>query len=155
MARKRRSDSVEAAVKTMVASVREIDPPVNVPLEETDLPFWDSVLKEFARAEWSDHQLELAAMLARKMADLESLQRQLRQEGFTTENAAGSPMSNPLIQSIRMLDTSILATRRTLSLHARAQGGETRDVAKRRVQQRSQQIDNPLDDDLITRPTVN
>jgi hypothetical protein len=152
MARKRRSDSAEEQVAVMQAAVRVIMPPDHVQLEERDLPFWDSVLKEFARSEWSDHQLELAAMLARKMSDLEELQRDLRREGFTTKNAKGSPMANPLVQSIRMLDSSILATRRTLSLHARAQGGEARDLTKRRDAAKDIEANNPLNDDLIARP---
>ncbi|WP_198158509.1 hypothetical protein [Sphingomonas hankookensis] len=132
-----------------------IRPPAHVQLEEQDEPFWRSVIAEFARSEWTDHQLELAAMLARKMSDLEALQRQLRTEGFTTMNASGSPMSNPLIQSVRMFDASILSTRRSLSLHARASAGEPRDVAKRRAAAKGIEADNAGDDDdLLARPSL-
>jgi len=53
---------------------------------------------------------------------------------------------------VRMLDTSIMATRRSLSLHARAREGEGRDVAKRRGMAKGIEADNPLDDELIARP---
>lgn len=150
--RKQRVDSAAGAVKVMIGAAREIMPPAHVELDEADWPFWQSVLAEFARSEWTDHQLELAAMLARKMSDLDDVHRKLRDEGFTSFSASGSPIANPLVQVMRMLDTSILATRRSLSLHARAQSGEARDVAKRRDQAKALESGNPLDDDLIARP---
>jgi hypothetical protein len=47
---------------------------------------------------------------------------------------------------------TILSMRRSLSLHARAQGGETRDIGKRRGQTKEIESGNPLNDDLIARP---
>ena len=152
--RKQRIDSVAGAVATLAKDGGVIRPPAHVQLEERDEPFWRSVIAEFARSEWTDHQLELAAMLARKMSDLELLQRQLREDGFTTINASGSPMSNPLIQSVRMFDASILSTRRSLSLHARASGGEARDVGKRRAAAREIEAAHADDDDLLARPSL-
>lgn len=152
--RKQRIDSVAGAVATMARDGGVIRPPAHVRLEERDEPFWRSVIAEFARAEWTDHQLELAAMLARKMSDLEMLQRQLRDEGFTMMNASGSPMSNPLIQSVRMFDASILSTRRSLALHARAREGEARDVGKRRQIAKGVEAAHADDDDLLARPSV-
>ena len=67
--RRPRNDSTSEAVRYMKAAARSIDPPSNVPLAPMDLPFFASVITEFARSEWTAHQLELAAMLARTMAD--------------------------------------------------------------------------------------
>lgn len=150
--RKNRIDSASEAVRVMKDAVREIAPPSNVPLAKGDMPFFASVLAEFARSEWTAHQLELAAMLARKMADLEAQQRALRDESYVLATEKGTPIANPRIQVVRMLDTSILATRRSLALHARAQGGDARDIAKRRDGARAIEADNPLDDDLLARP---
>jgi hypothetical protein len=47
---------------------------------------------------------------------------------------------------------TILSYRRSLGLHARAQGGEARDIAKRRTMAKKIETDNPLDDDLLARP---
>src|SRR3546814_9369904 len=69
-----------AAVKVMQGATREIAPPAHVRMSEEDWPFWHSVIAEFARSEWTDHQLEMAAMLARAMADLEREQYELRAE---------------------------------------------------------------------------
>jgi hypothetical protein len=152
MARRQRIDTVAGGVTVMVASARAISPPANVPLDETDLPFFDSVIAEFARSEWTAHQLELAAMLARTMSDLEAEQRALRLEGSVAKSDRGTPVVNPRKALIQMHAGTILSMRRSLSLHARAQGGEARDVGKRREIAREIEAGNPLDDDLIARP---
>ncbi len=136
----------------MSKAVEDIVPPSNVPLDKGDIPFFASVIAEFARSDWTAHQLELAAMLARTMADLEREQRMLREEGSTVKSDKGTPVVNPRKTVVQMHASSILSFRRSLSLHARAQGGEARDVAKRRKMGRDIEADNPLDDDLIAKP---
>lgn len=150
MARKKRIDSIEAAVEIASQSGRQIAPPSNVPLTKQDLPFFASVIEEFPRSEWTAHQLELAAMLARKMRLLRDELETLEKEGFTMVTANGSPCQNPRLGGVRMLDTSIMSTRRSLQLHARAQGGEARDSAKRRDIAREYEGDSG--DDLLARP---
>lgn len=150
--RRARVDSASAAVRVMASAAKAIEPPSNVPLEPGDLPFFASVIAEFARSEWTAHQLELAAMLARTMADLDREQRALRLEGSVLASERGTPVVNPRKAVVQMHASSILSFRRSLSLHARAQGGEARDVAKRRRIARGIEADNPLADDLLARP---
>lgn len=150
--RRQRIDTTTAAVSAMVSAAREISPPTNVPLEDGDMPFFASVLAEFARSEWTAHQLELAAMLARTMADLEREQRDLRSEGSVAYSEKGTPVVNPRKAVVQMHAGTILSMRRSLSLHARAQGGETRDIGKRRGQTKEIESGSPLNDDLIARP---
>lgn len=150
MARKQRIDSNAAAVKIMAGVTRQVQPPAHVPLDAMDWPFFESVIEEFARSEWTEHQVELAAMLARTMANLESEQRALRTEGFTTKSDRGTPVANPRAAIVKGLAGDILSMRRSLSLHARAQKGEARDVAKRQSQAKA--IETDLDDDLLARP---
>lgn len=150
--RKARIDSASEAVRIMSKSVGEITPPDNVPLDEKDLPFFSSVIAEYARSDWSAHQLELAAMLARTMADLTREQQLLRDEGGVAYSDKGTPVANPRKSIVQMHASSILSFRRSLSLHARAQAGEARDVAKRRAGAKSIEADNPLEDDLLARP---
>jgi hypothetical protein len=152
MARKQRIDSVTAQVSVMAQATVEIVPPSNVPLDARDLPFFASVIAEFARSEWTAHQLELAAMLSRTMADLEQEQRSLRLEGSVLATDRGTPVVNPRKAVIQMHASTILSYRRSLSLHARAQGGEARDVSKRRDMAKAVEADNPLHDSLIARP---
>lgn len=151
MSRRQRSDSITKAVEAAGASGRQFTPPSNVPLDNGDMGFFASVIAEFARAEWTAHQLEIAAMLARTMADLEREQRALRTEGAIVMSEKGTPVVNPRKTVVQMHASSILSFRRSLSLHARAQGGETRDIAKRRKQMKGHEVEAD-DDELLARP---
>jgi hypothetical protein len=150
--RKARIDSATEAVRVMAKATTEIKPPVNVPLDETDIPFFRNVVAEFARSEWSDHQLELAAMLARTMADLVREQSLLRDEGGVSYSEKGTPVANPRKAIVQMHAGSILSFRRSLALHARAVKGEARDTAKRNEAAKGIEGDNHLEDDLLARP---
>ncbi|MBX5279120.1 terminase small subunit [Rhizobium sp. NLR10a] len=150
--RKARIDSAAEAVRVMAKATADILPPDNVPLDDEDLPFFRNVISEYARSDWSAHQLELAAMLARTMADLTREQKLLRDEGGVAYSEKGTPVANPRKSIVQMHASSILSFRRSLSLHARAQAGEARDVAKRRAAAKAIEGDNPLEDDLLARP---
>jgi phage terminase small subunit len=151
---KQRIDSSTAAVEIMQGALRELTPPAHVPLDDQDWPFWHSVVAEFARAEWTEHQLELAAMLARTMSNLESEQRALRKEGFIAIRENGTSVENPRARGVKALTGDILSLRRSLALHARARSGDSRNDGKRKEMGRSIESDNPLDDDLIARPSI-
>jgi hypothetical protein len=152
MARKSRIDSTAEAVRVMSSAPNQVVPPSNVPLDACDLPFFANVIEEFARSEWSAHQVELAAMLARTMADLEREQRDLRREGSVMASERGTPVVNPRKTVVQMHASSILSFRRSLSLHARAQHGEARDIGKRRDGEKGLEADALSDDDLLARP---
>lgn len=154
MSRRQRIDTVTGAVSVMAKAARKLAPPKHVRLEKTDRPFWDSVIAEFARSEWTDHQLELAALLARTIADMEREQREMRLEGSVLTSERGTPVVNPRKTVIQMHAGTILALRRSLSLHARAQKGEARDQVKRRQIAKEIEGDSPLHDDLIARPSI-
>jgi hypothetical protein len=150
--RKARIDSASEAVRVMAKAAKQINPPANVPLDDADMPFFQNVIAEYARSEWSAHQLEIAAMLARTMADLVREQKLLRDEGGVAYSEKGTPVANPRKSIVQMHASSILSFRRSLSLHARAQAGEARDVAKRRGAAKQIEGDNPLEDGLLARP---
>ncbi len=152
MANKQRIDSTTAAVQIMAKASQPIMAPSNVPLEDCDMGFFASVLDEFARSEWTAHQLELAAMLSRTMADLESEQRLLRKEGSVAFSTAGMPCSNPRRTIVQMHVSSILSFRRSLALHARATRGEGRDIGKRRAAAKGIEAGAAADDGLLARP---
>lgn len=133
MAKRQRIDSITAEVAIVASAARPITIPAHVPLDKRDLPFWNSVIGEFARSEWTDHQLELAAMLAREMSNMEQEQRLFREEGTIAFSDKGTPVINPRKIAIQMHAGSILSFRRSLSLHARAQGGEAEKIGPRRA----------------------
>ena len=142
MARKLRSDSTEEMVRFAQGAERQIAPPSHVPMQDIDWPFWESVVSEFARAEWTEHQLELAAMLARTMADLEENQRLLRLEGAVIERETYDKdgavrrvvmVENSRSRSVHTFMGQVLALRRSLALHARAKSGTNHDAGKQRA----------------------
>lgn len=150
--RKAPISSASEAVAVMQSAQRQIMPPSTVPLEECDLQFFANVLEEFARSEWTAHQLELAAMLARTMADLNLEQQKLRTEGSVVFTEKGTPVVNPRKTVIQMHASTILSYRRSLGLHARAQEGEARDIGKRREKTKGIEAGFDVQDDLLARP---
>lgn len=148
MTRRTKSTSTANAVRVM--SAKDVVPPANVPLSDEDMSFFTSVINEFARADWTSHQLELAAMLAKKMRLLRDELQTLENEGFTMAQEGKASYQNPRLGGVRMLDTSIMSTRRSLQLHARAREGEARDTGKRKSTNVGLQDD--LDDNLLARP---
>lgn len=149
MARKPRSDSATEAVRVMQGVSREVVPPSHVPLDAMDWPYWHNVVAEFARADWTEHQLELAAMLARTMANLEQEQRTLRAEGFIAVRENGTTVENPRARAVKSLTGDILSLRRSLALHARAKSGDNRDAGKQRLAARGMEVEA---DELFASP---
>jgi hypothetical protein len=148
-----RVDSISAAVKVATGALREIAPPAHIALGEGDAPFWRSVIAEFPKADWTDHQLEVAAQLAKAMADLESEREALRREGYCIE-VNDKMVANPRHGVARDLTNSVMSLRRNLQLHARAQGGELRDASKRRGHKLAIEaaVTRGDDDDFVARP---
>lgn len=152
MARRQRVDSIAATVAIVQAANSEIVAPPHVPLTDDDRPFWASVIAEFARSEWTAHQLELAAMLARTMTDLDREQRLLREEGSVSMTDRGTPVVNPRKAIIQMHAATILSFRRSLSLHARAKDGEAETIGPRRAAaKKAEKAARSGSDDLIPR----
>ena len=126
MARRQRSDSIAAQVAVAGAAGKPIVPPAHVPLAAEDMVFFASVIDEFPRSEWTGHQLELAALLARDMADAARIQVKRREEGETFIQPTGTMVPHPLLASLRMKTTNIMAMRRSLA-------SETRPAARSRA----------------------
>lgn len=151
MTRRLRIDGPAAAVEVMMA-MREIRPPSHIRLADEDWPFWHSVIAEFGRSEWTDHQIELAALLARTMADAEREQFELRREGSVITRPSGVTVVNPRSRTLAGLMSEILALRRSLALHARARGGDVRNIARRSAITKALEQANPLHDPLLGPP---
>lgn len=152
MARRQRIDSAAGAVATMAAAARDLSPPASVKLRRGDRPFWDAVVSEKPKSEWTDADLVVAANLARAMADAEKIAAFPVDRGGNVKIAA-------LISTIELSDKlarRIVTLRRALGLDNRAKNGEQRDVNKRRAH--AEEIEaghNPMVDDgdgLLARP---
>lgn len=105
-----------------------------LPLTEQGRVFFEEIITEKAKAEWTDHEISLAALLARLMADV-----------------AADPEQKQLVQKMNQ----VIATRRSLGLHSSA-AGENHVQQKRRKM--AKQIENEIlsatDDDLIAKPAA-
>ena len=150
MARKR-TDSKENAAQIMAKSAVPITVPSNVTLSETDIPFYHNVIGEFARSQWTENALEIAAMMARTMHDLDAEQQELREEGYIAVRENGTTAENPRTRIVKKLTFDLLFLCRSLGVNARAQNAahvasKKTDIAK------AIEADNPLIDGLITRP---
>ena len=146
-----RTDSKENAAKIMAKAAQPLTVPSNVPLEKDDLPFYNNVLAEFARSEWTQHALEIAAMMARTMHDLNAEQQALRAEGYITVRQNGTALENPRTRIVKSLTGDLLSLRRSLGVHARAR--DEAHVASKKTQiAKAIEANNPLDDGLIARP---
>lgn len=157
--RKGKKPSIDTAgerAKIVAAATRTIAPPKHIDMDEKDMDFFEDVVEEFARSEWTKHTLTLAALLARALRDMEFHQREFRKKGPIVYSEKGTPIINPLKQAIQMESGIILSLRRSLSLNARAKAGEPRDVGKRRDKAKEQEshVRDLTDDGLIPTRTV-
>ena len=150
--RKQPVNTSAAAVKIMQAAARELMPPEHVPLGERDLPFWLNVIAEKAKAEWTAHDLEIAALLSRALSRLEREETVLDGEDTVMHNAGGTPMQNPRLRVVADLHARVIKYRQTLGIHNRGKNGEKRDTDKRTNQAKA--IEADLDDDLLARPSL-
>jgi len=144
--RKTRIDTVSGALETVQAAKKPVKLPRHVKIDRGDKPFFNSVLAEFARSELSDHTLELLAILARAMADLDREQRKLREEGSVLIGPSGKAGVNPRQTVVSSVSATILSLRRSLSLQAHAKNGDARDIASRRQTAKTIEADTVASD---------
>jgi len=86
------------------------------------------------------------------MADLEIEQGNMREEGSVAMSEKGTPVVNPRKAVIQMHAGTILSVRRSLSLSARAQGGEAEKIGPRRATAKAmEKAAMSSDDGLIAR----
>ena len=147
----KRTDSKENAAQIMAKSAVPITVPSNVTLSETDIPFYHNVIGEFTRSQWTENALEIAAMMARTMHDLDAEQQELREEGYIAVRENGTTAENPRTRIVKNLTFDLLFLRRSLGVNARAR--KAAHVASKKIQiVKAIEADNPLIDGLITRP---
>ncbi len=152
MAKRQPINTVSAAVQVMAKAAMTLSAPGHVPLSASDQPFWDNVIAEKAKSEWTAHDLEIAALLSRAMRRLEAEETRLDGEEAVLVSAGGTPMANPRLRIVADLHARVIKYRQTLGIHSRAKDGEARDVGKRRGMAQAIEADNPLADDLLARP---
>ena len=152
MPRKQRVDSITAQVDIMQKAAQGVEAPAHIPLTDEDRPFWQNIIAEKPKAEWTAHDLEIAAMLAQSLRKLRDEEVLLDAEGSVVHEEGRNPTANPRLRIVADLHARAMKYRQTLGIHNRAKEGEARDVRKRREQAFEVENNNPLGDDLIARP---
>lgn len=148
MSRRQRIDSATAAVKVMQGAVAgELLPPEHADLNEAALPFWRLIIQGRARDEWeaTPALMVTAASLAWTQWQVSKLRKALEIEDVPDAKAVQR------VSDYQRLEMGYL---RVLQQHGRGAQGEARDVKKRREVSAGIAADNPMDDDLIARPSL-
>ena len=149
--KRKRTDSKENAAAIMAKAAQPITVPSNVPLNKEDIVFYHNVISEFARSQWTEHALEIAAMMARCMCDLNREQQMLRKEGYIPTRQNGTTVENPRTRIVKGLTGDLLSLRRSLGVNSRARD-EAYVIDKKTQIAKAIEADDPLDDGLIARP---
>ena len=148
-----RSDSIAGQLAAMDAALSDdIMPPDHITLDDSELPFWRSIVRARAKARWNDSDLEAAGNLARCKADIERVQREIREEGDIITNERGTPIMNPKHTLLEILSRRCMALSRMLHVHAEATQGKARDQVKQNELQSGARDAMGESDDLIPRP---
>lgn len=166
--RKGRADSTDVAIEVAQQAFREIEPPSNYKLTKAQMQTWDNVIAEAAKIDWSEHMIEMAAMLTCAMHEVAEATKKLRKEGATLERKQivpakdGAPAKvvvtgiykNPIAAHLKQEREAVISLRRSLGIHSRALEGEARDAGARRAAHMG--IENAVkgddDDDLFNKP---
>jgi hypothetical protein len=148
---RKRTDSKGNAAQIMAKSAVPITVPSNVLLSDKDIPFYRNVIVEFARSQWTEHALEIAAIMAHTMHDLNAEQQALREEGYIAVRENCMTVENPRTRIVKSLNSDLLSLRRSLGVSARAR--EEAHVASKKTQiAKAIEADNSFDDGLIAMP---
>lgn len=148
MNRKQRIDSTTAAVGVMIdASRSELLPPDHSPLKEGAMPFWRAIVRGRAREEWEGTPalMTTASNLAWTQWQIVRIREIIEADDVPDAKA---------VQRMSDMQRLEMAYLRTLQQHGRGAEGEARDVSKRRAMTTGITQDNPMDDDLIARPSL-
>ncbi len=120
-------DSQEGQQELIDGASLVIAPPDHIKLTKDDMPFFDNVIAEFPRAVWTQHQIEIAAFLARCMCDMNREQIALRKEGAIMRSDKGTPVANPRKSLVQMHAGTISKYRLALGT------GKVNDTSQRAV----------------------
>lgn len=152
--RRRRVDSQAGVAAAMVAGGKKIAIPADTPLSGYERQIFSELASEFSKSELTAHKVRLLTILAKQVVLLEQEQVLLAQEGFSLVNANGNTIPNPRARACSSMSATILAMRRSLGIHTRAQaGGDNREAAKRRAINKASEAErSSYDDNLIVFP---
>lgn len=151
--RKLRIDGTSERVRIAAAAKRVIVPPDNIPLNDEEMVFFNNIINERTRADWSAHQIEMASLLARAMHGLNRQSAALSKEGELIRSPEGKVIQNPRKKMIEDSWKIVVAIRRSMGVHSRAMHGDPREAMKREIVAKGYEQDALNNDDgLLAMP---
>ena len=99
MTRKKRSDSIEAAVQS--AQAEKVVPPSGIDLDTDEMAVWDQMVT--VRTEWVEFDLILLAKIVKLEVKLRSWWKLLESSGPMIRNKRETLIENPILRSINTL----------------------------------------------------
>ena len=123
MAGRKRSDSTH--VKTQLVDDLDIAPPEHVQLRDIDMPLWYALVRARVKESWNTVDLQHAANLARCQADIQRIQQEILEEGYTLTNDRGTVVLNPKHSLLETLSRRSIALSKHIQVHAVATVGES------------------------------
>lgn len=137
------ANSIDEQGKLFRAAVRALPPPPE-DLRECDLHFWNSILLAKRASSWTTTDLIFAAILARTMSDIRSLQSDIRKEGDIVDGK-----KNARHDLLDMFVRRSLAISRLIQVHSLATSGRSGDQARKNTLAREARDTDDDDEGLI------
>lgn len=145
--RRKKSNSVTAAVQGFAGAIKGVDVPQGVELRsDEERVIWGQFTRARAREDWRDMDLLLLVKVVQMEADMRKYREQLEAEGITLVNQRGTRVVNPLnsiIDSTQRLQLRIISS---ISLNQTTSDPRT-------LNAKPADIDVDGEDDLIAMPT--
>ena len=123
----------------MATAAEVIGVPAHMTLGEVAQIYFADIINERANADWSNHDVAIAAKLARMMEREDELDETLAAEGPTVETPQGATVKNPVATVLQSTQGSIASFRRQLCLHAQAGNASSAVIGARRGQRKAMQ----------------
>jgi len=152
--RKKRSDSITAAVDGFSGAIDSVPMPQGVELRsDEERVIWDQFTRARAREDWRDMDLLLLAKVVRMEADIRKHQETLDRSGVLIQNKRGTLVANPLLAVIDTLERRQMAVIRSMSLNQMASDPRTINGAAKAAGQSANIYEAMAGDGLIAMPT--
>ena len=122
-------------------------PPKHIELRDCDIPYWNVIMDNRARGDWTDVTLTVAAQLARTQADIDDWQKKLDQDGPTVVDRFGQDKANPIVGIIEAATRRQLSLMRNLGFAIDIQEQGAKDKMAKEVHKTRKQVEE--EDDLL------
>jgi hypothetical protein len=151
MPRKKRSDSIEAAIEAAQKIHEGIQPPSYINLPDDVLVIWQDIIQTKALNTWTPNDLIQAATLARVYRDIQKYSEIVERTSRISKNGNGfNP--NAAHKVLNDLVTQAQSLARSLQVHARATQGESRDQKAKNALYANARNKAAPEDDLLAKP---